>query len=192
VVIGMMFSNVTGEYTGMVAALESEASALMRMYSEMERRNPEHFKPAMEELVNYLRFVVLEQWPALREGRRDMDLSGRVMLDQVWNYVQKYDGAGQQELARLLDQVEHSRNLRVFDKVGTFLPLFWYAAIIGFLLTIVTLCAKPPTGPRLVVVFLYGCMVGVVLYGIFVMTRPYSVGAGVSPHIFEALLEATL
>jgi hypothetical protein len=35
-------------------------------------------------------------------------------------------------------------------------------------------------------------MVGVVLYGIFVMTRPYSAGAGVSPHIFEALIEATL
>ena len=37
-----------------------------------------------------------------------------------------------------------------------------------------------------------GCMVGVVLYGILVMTRPYSSAAGVSPRIFERLLEATL
>ena len=69
VVLGMMFSNVTVEYTGMIGALESEASALIRLYNEMERRDVEYFGPAMEELNGYLRFVVVEQWPALREGR---------------------------------------------------------------------------------------------------------------------------
>jgi hypothetical protein len=192
VVIGMMFSNVTAEYTGMVAALESEASALIRLYSEMERRDAERFAPAMESVVGYLRFVVVEQWPALREGGGDVNLSGREILDDVWRSVQAFDGPGRVELARLLDEVEHSRNLRVFDTVGTFLPLFWYAAIIGYLLTVVTLAVHRPTGPRRALVFLYGCMVGVVLYGILVMTRPYSSAAGVSPRIFERLIEATL
>jgi hypothetical protein len=41
-------------------------------------------------------------------------------------------------------------------------------------------------------VSLYGAMIGIVLFGILVMTRPYSPGAGISPAAFENLLEATL
>jgi hypothetical protein len=192
VVIGMMFSNVTVQYNGMMEALESEASAMIRLYNEMERRDAEYFAPAMVELRSYLRFVVVEQWPALRERGSVESLAGREALDDVWAQVQRFDGAGRQELARLLDEVEHSRNLRVFDTIGTFLPLFWYAALVGYALTVVTLCASPPTGPRRALLFIYGCMVGVVLYGILIMTQPYSSAAGVSPRIFERLLEATL
>jgi hypothetical protein len=146
----------------------------------------------MDGLVSYLRFVVVEQWPALREGHSEANLSGRVVLDDVWRRVQDYDGEGRRELAGLLDEVEHSRNLRVFDTVGTFLPLFWYAALIGYLLTVVSLCVRPPTRQRRALLVLYGSMVGVVLYGIFVMTQPYSTAAGIGPRVFEALLEATL
>jgi len=192
VVIGMMFSNVTAEYTGMIGALESEASAMIRLYNEMERRDAEYFEPAMEALRGYLRFVVVEQWPALREGGNAGSLSGRAALDEIWASVQLFEGAGRPELARLLDEVEHSRNIRVFDTVGTFLPLFWYAALIGYALTVITLCVKPPTAARRALLFFYGCMVGVVLYGILVMTQPYSSAAGVSPRIFERLLEAML
>ncbi|MBW2245011.1 MAG: hypothetical protein JRH01_23775 [Deltaproteobacteria bacterium] len=62
----------------------------------------------------------------------------------------------------------------------------------GYLLTVISRCAKPPTRQRCAQLVLYGCMVGVVLYGIFVMTQPYSIAAGVGPRIFEVLLEATL
>jgi len=62
-------------------------------------------------------------------------LKGRELLDRVWTSVQQFGGEGRQNLTRLLDEVEHSRNLRVFDTIGTILPLFWYAAIIGYLLT---------------------------------------------------------
>ena len=192
VVIGMMFSNVTAQYIGMIEALESEASALIRLHNEMERRDPERFAPAMAELGGYIHFVVQEQWPALREGRTHANLMGRELLDGVWASVQRFEGGGQQELHRLLDEVEAYRNLRVFDTLGTFLPLFWYAAIIGYLLTVASLCVVPPTKRRLAIVALYGAMVGIVLHGILLMTRPYSVGVGITPVVFERLLEATL
>lgn len=192
VVIGMMFANVTGEYTGMVAALEREASALIRLYNEMERHDPEHFATALSELDRYLQFVVKQQWPALSEGRGATNLTGREMLDGVWKRVYAFEPVGRAEMSRLLDEVESARNLRLFDAVGSFLPIFWYAAYAGFVLTLATLAVPRPTGRRTAVVALYGAMVGVVLYGILVLTRPYSPSAGVSPSVFQTLLDATL
>lgn len=196
VVIGMMFSNITSEYTGMIGALESEASALIRLYNALERREDASLEPPMDELMKYIHFVVDEQWPALRErtvAPSDKEIAGRGILDRVWLGVQHIEPASsRQELVRVLDEVEEFRNRRLFDTVGTILPLFWYTAIIGYLLTLVGLTLSPPVLSRCVIVALYGAVVGVVLYGILVMTQPYSLAAGVRPRVFEWLLEATL
>ena len=196
IVLGMMFANVTGEYVGMVGALESEASALIRLYNGMERLEDERLEPAMGELLAYLRFVVERQWPALREGRaepQDRELGGRTMLDAIWRSVDAIpESSRRSELIRLVDQVEDFRNRRLFDRVGNLLPLFWYTALIGYVLTLTGLCIAAPSLGRCALIALYGSMVGVVLFGILVMTRPYSPAAGVSPKIFQWLLEATL
>lgn len=196
IVLGMMFSNITAEYTGMIGALESEASALIRLHNAMERQEDERLQPAMDELLGYIHFVVERQWPALREGRvvaGDRELGGRAMLDEVWLAIDGVEpDSRRSELMRLVDEVENYRNLRLFDRLGSLLPLFWYIAIIGYVLTLTGLCIPRPSPSRGVVVSLYGAMVGVVLYGILVMTQPYSPAAGVSPKVFEWLLEATL
>ncbi len=88
--------------------------------------------------------------------------------------------------------MENFRNFRLFDYVGTLLPLFWYTAIIGYLLTLAGLCISPPSSSRCIAVALYGSMVGVVLYGILVMTQPYSLAAGVRPQVFEWLLKSMM
>jgi tetrahydromethanopterin S-methyltransferase subunit G len=197
IVLGMMFSNITADYLGMIEALESEASALIRLYNGMERLEDERVEPAMDELHGYLRFVVERQWPALREGRVDLgpdeELGGRVMLDTIWRVVDGIpDAAQRSELLRLLDEAEDYRNYRIFDRVGNLLPLFWYTALIGYLLTLSGFCLVPPSKGRCAAIAVYGAMVGVVLFGILAMTHPYSPAAGVSPRIFQWMLEATL
>jgi hypothetical protein len=196
IVLGMMFSNITAEYTGMVAALEAEASALIRLHNAMERQEDERLEPAMEELRGYIHFVVERQWPALRAGRveaGDHELAGRDLLDNVWRSVDRVEpGPHQNKLMSLVDEVENYRNLRLFDRLGSLLPLFWYIAIIGYVLTLAGFCVPRPSRARCTLAALYGAMVGVVLYGILVMTQPYSPAAGVSPKVFEWLLDATL
>jgi tetrahydromethanopterin S-methyltransferase subunit G len=196
IVLGMMFSNVTVEYTGMINALEAEASALIRLHNAMERQEDDRLNEPRDKLLGYIRFVVEEQWPALREGQvapSDGELIGRGLLDEIWNAVDDLDDPRRTELLRLMDEVENYRNLRLFDRLGSLLPLFWYIAIVGFFLNLAGLAIpKPASRGRAGLVALYGAMVGVVLYGILIMTRPYSPAAGVTPHIFEWLLEATL
>jgi hypothetical protein len=90
VVIGMMFANVRIEHVQMIQAIESEASALIRLYSANERAERKQGEEVRKSLVEYIRLIVEEQWPALRAARAqpgDRHLSGRHQLDRAWDYV---------------------------------------------------------------------------------------------------------
>ena len=195
VVIGMMFANVRVEYNEMIVAIESEVSALTRLHNALERQQGEEFRGAQEQLRKYIRFIVDEQWPALRELRlrpRDRELIGRVALDRVWEKLEKIEyKPGDINLQELLDRVEDYRIQRLFDTKGKTLPLFWYIAIIGYLFTLLTFSLPPPTLRRYILVSIYASMVAVVLLGVFVLTHPYSSAAGVSPDVFQWLFEKT-
>jgi len=194
VVIGMMFTNIRLEHFQMIEAIESEASALTRLYRALERHGEEETQAIRNNLVEYIQFVVDEQWPALRKARLSPDdltvLGGRIKLKPVWDYVLKVEQkTGDQNFRRLLDQIEHYHTMRLFDKKGNLLPLFWYIAFFGYVATLATLYVSPPSFHRCALVSLYSSMVAIVLLGIFILTHPYSVAAGVEPSVFKALLE---
>ena len=193
VVIGMMFANVRIEHFQMIEAIESEASALIRLYQEIVKEGDEETEGIRRDLIDYIRFIVDEQWLALREARaypEDVFSGGSEKLKNVWDYVAKLEAkTGNQNLRRLLDQVEHYHILRLFDKKGNLLPLFWYIAIFGYLATLFTLYVYPPNLRRHTLVSLYSSMVAIVLLGIFILSHPYSVAAGLEPSIFKWLLE---
>jgi len=196
VVIGMMFANVRIEHFQMIEAIESEASALIRLYSAIERQSDEGTSEIQQNLFEYIRFIVDEQWPALREARAfsegDTISGGGQKLKPVRDYVTKIEKkTGDQNLRQLLDQVEHYHILRVFDKKGNLLPLFWYIAIFGYFATLFTLYVYPPNFRRYSLVSIYSGMVGIVLLGIYILSHPYSVAAGVEPSIFKWLLESS-
>lgn len=194
VVIGMMFANVRIEHFQMIQAIESEASALIRLYREIERRGDDEAKAIRVNLTDYIKFIVDEQWLALREARAYPENSaisgGGQKIKPIWDYVSKIEReTGDQNLRRLLDQVEHYHILRLFDKKGNLLPLFWYIAGLGYVATMITLFVYPPNLRRYSLVSLYSSMVSVVLLGIFILTHPYSVAADIDPSIFKWLLE---
>ena len=195
VVIGMMFTSVRMEYNEMIVAIESEASALTRLYNAIERQGGEELSDTKKQIIEYIRFVVEDQWPALREMKlrpSDHELFGREVLNRVRKDLDKIEYIpGNLNLKVLLDQVEDFRNQRLFDAKGKLLPIFWYIAIIGYLLTLLTLYLPPPTFRRCLLVCFYSIMVAVVLLGIFVLTHPYSYAAGVNPDVFQWLLDAS-
>ena len=196
VVIGMMFANVRIEHFQMIEAVESEASALIRLHDAIERQSGENSLEVRTEIKEYVRFIVDEQWPALREARMlpgDREMSGRERLNRIWDYVieveQKTD---RKDLSRLLDQIEHSVILRLFDAKGNLLPLFWYISLFGYVASLLTLYVSPPTFRRCILVSLYSSMVAVVMMGIYVLSHPYSTAAGIEPDVFKLLLNASV
>lgn len=192
VVIGMMFTSVRVEYNEMIVAVESEASAILRLYHAMGRQGGGKMNEARKHLGDYVRFVVNVQWPALRELRsvpNDPEIAGRHVLDRVWDSIDRADfKPGDLRFKELLDQVEDFRMQRLFDTKGSLLPIFWYIAFIGYLLTLMTLYLPPPTTKRCLLVSFYSSMVAVVLLGIYILTHPYSFAAGIGPDLFELML----
>ncbi|MGD9017738.1 MAG: DUF4239 domain-containing protein [Desulfobacterales bacterium] len=195
VVIGMMFTSVRIEYNEMITAIESEASTIVRLYNELDRRGQDTSGETKERLLHYLRFVTEEQWPALRDmtfGADEQHLGGRALVDAIWKDLDQLEYLpGDLNLKNLLSQIEHHKAMRLFDAQGKLLPAFWYIAFIGYFLTLLTLYLPPPTTRRCILVSLYSSMVGVVLLGIFILTHPYSPAAGIDPDVFTWLLDAS-
>jgi hypothetical protein len=193
-VIGMMFTGVFREYNEMVMELEMEASALTRLHGALQRhRDHEKFKGTRAHLVKYIRFVVEEQWPALRELRGvsgTLKMTRGRSLDQVWRDLDAVEyKPGDLNLKELLNSAEDHSIQRLFDIKGEVLPVFWYIAIIGYILTLIPMCIAPPTFRRCLLVSLYSNMVAMVLLGTFILTHPYSPAAGINPQVFQWLLE---
>ena len=194
VVIGMMFANVRIEHVQMIQAIESEASALIRLYGAIEHEEGQGSEEVRKNLLEYIRFIVEEQWPALRAARvqpEDRQLFGGYQLELLWDYViQAEQDEGNTNLHMLLDQVEHYRILRLFDTKGSLLPLFWYIAALGYFASLVPLYIYPLNVRRSLLIALYSSLVSVVLLGIFILSHPYSKAAGIDPVVFESLLKA--
>ena len=194
VVIGMMFANVRIEHVQMIQAIESEASALIRLYTAIERDAGKQSEEVRKSLIEYIRFIVEEQWPALRAARAqpgDRHLLGGQQLKLAWDYVLRTEqNSDNSNLRMLLDQVEHYRILRLFDIKGSLLPLFWYIAALGYFASLVPLCVYPPSIRRSSLIALYSSLVSVVLLGIFILSHPYSKAAGIDPVVYKSILEA--
>ncbi|HMB77878.1 MAG TPA: hypothetical protein VKN76_15880 [Kiloniellaceae bacterium] len=194
VVVGMMFANVRIEHVQMVQAIESEASALVRLHFALAATGGEEAAPLQKDIAAYTRFIVEEQWPALREARAlpaERGIGGRDLLAPVWDYAlhNRQDKANA-NLVALLDEVEHYRALRLFDTKGNLLPVFWYIALLGYVAILLPLYVYPPTLRRCALISLYSGTISVVLLGIFVLSHPYSPAAGVEPDIFQWLVDA--
>jgi len=194
VVIGMMFANVRIEHVQMVEAIESEASALVRLYSSLEREAEAESEEVRKKLVEYIRFIVEEQWPAIRAARAqpgDRYISGGTKLDPIWDYVLRVEQkTANKNLCVLLNEVEHDKLMRLFDTKGNVLPLFWYIALFGYLASLIPLYVYPPSIRRCGVISLYSSLVSVVLLAIFILSHPYSAAAGIEPIAFKTLLDA--
>ena len=194
VVIGMMFANVRIEHLQMVEAIESEASALVRLYSSLERETGTESEEIREYLIEYIRFIVDEQWPALRAARAqpgDGYFRGGTKFDRLWDHVLRLEQeTSATNLRALLNEVEHYSLMRLFDTKGNVLPLFWYIAFFGYLASLVPLYVYPPNLRRCAIISIYSSLVSVVLLAIYVLSHPYSTAAGIEPIAFKTLLDA--
>ena len=153
-------------------------------------REPEKVGPFF---FDYTQAVIDDDWPALandRLGERAGALK-RQLAESVWN-LEPATPIQEKLWSQILtdiDAISDYRWIRL-DNALAEPPVYIYAIIFGFLVTMACFGAYRPQLPLVALVSLYTVFIGLVLYLILAVSDPFRGGLAVGPATFEHLLQA--
>ena len=127
------------DYMQAESAVESEAAAASMVYRDLAAYGPE-MKPARDALRAYVRSVIVDGWPLLREGKRSPVMEVRLVT--VFNDIaavtptNERQSAIYQEAFSQLNQLVSMRRQRLASSRANVPPVLWVVALVGSILTI--------------------------------------------------------
>lgn len=174
---------------------EQEASSLATLYRNVGQY-PEPLRSALRERIRtYTYQVIHDSWPVQRRGKvpnegvRFMDdLQTKLVHFEPTTEAQK--GLALETLASY-DRMMEARRMRL-GSLGRKLPgILWLVIILGAFVSLVSAFYFPVHEARLhhVQVGLLAGFIGLVIFMIFALDRPYRGDLGLKPHPYELLYE---
>ena len=190
--LSLAFADVIIKSRAIENALAREAAAIVDTFHSLRAFDLEQTRDARALLIDYAQSVIDDDWPALaddrlgdRTGSLRRRLAARVMELQPSTPVQE------QLWTRLLtdlDAISDHRLVRL-DNALAEPPVFVYVVIFGFVITMACFGAYRPQPPLVALVALYTLFIGFVLYLVIALSDPYRGGFGVTPTVFETMVE---
>ncbi len=190
--LSLAFAEVVVEQRAVENAVEREAVAIFDTFKDLQRFGVERTRESQALLVDYTQAVIDDDWPALANDELG-DHAGalkRQLSDSVWNL----------EPATLIEEKLWSQVLTDIDAISDYRwirldnalaepPVYIYAIIFGFLVTMACFGAYRPQVPLVALVSLYTVFIGLVLYLILAVSDPFRGGLSVDPTPFEHLIK---
>jgi Protein of unknown function (DUF4239) len=174
----LVFSVVQSEYLSQRTLVAQEAAATARVYFNLERFGDPAADALRREVEAYTREVIDGEWPALANEK---------LSQKAWEiYDRIYDGAlnldartPRQEALRnailvSLNRINEFRQDRLFAAGARLPTLFWYIAIVGFLIVAALFFVFEYTRLHASMLAGYAAYTGAILYFIYVMNNPFS------------------
>lgn len=127
------------DYMQAESAVENEAGVTSMLYRDLTAYGPE-MNPARDALKVYVRSVIVDGWPLLREGKRSPTTD--VKLVTVFNSIaavtpsNERQSAIYQEAFSQLNQLVSMRRQRLASSRANVPPVLWIVALVGSILTI--------------------------------------------------------
>lgn len=194
--LALVFSVVQSEYITQRTMVAEEAAATSKLYFNLQRFGDPAADALRLDTKNYVRELIEGEWPALQHEE---------LSNKAWAiYDQIYDGAlnlqattpRQQALRdRILasiDKINEYRQARLFASKAQLPALFWFVAILGFLIVAALFYVFEYTRLHALMLGGYAAYTGAILYFIFVMNNPFSGPPALSPAPFELLLHGAM
>lgn len=176
--LALVFSVVQSEYLSQRTLVAQEAAATARAYFNLERFGDPAADALRREVEAYTREVIDGEWPALANEK---------LSPKAWEiYDRIYDGAlnlevrsPRQESLRdailvSLNRINEFRQDRLFASSARLPTLFWYIAIVGFLIVAALFFVFECTRLHASMLTGYAAYTGAILYFIYVMNNPFS------------------
>ncbi|HYX45323.1 MAG TPA: hypothetical protein VE820_00645 [Sphingomicrobium sp.] len=127
------------DFRDATTAVENEAGVASLLYRDLAAYGPE-MNPARQALRGYVRSVVVDGWPLLREGKRSPVMETRllVVFDEVAGVTltNERQSAIYGEAFTQLNQLASMRRQRIAASRAEIPPVLWIVALVGSVLTI--------------------------------------------------------
>jgi|GEM_PF-1731968 hypothetical protein len=179
------------DYMQAESAVENEASAASMLYRDLNAYGPE-MTPARDDLKAYVRSVVVDGWPLLREGKRSP--LTEIKLVTVFNDIARVtpnndrESAIYQESFSQLNQLVSMRRQRLASSRANVPPVLWIVALVGSILTIAYASAFVSTRYASLMISGTSLTIGLLFLFLLSVDYPFRNRNGVSSQPFVELL----
>lgn len=188
--LAINYADVRSDYMNIHRSIEFEVAQLRDLRADLDRFDTPEARAVAATLTDYTRGVFETEWDALNKGVTALD---------TWVlFYAIEDGLLNLQPASPLQQLLHKRMLTDIDEVSDHreariyagnlvMPWFRVVVMVIFVFTILFLSVYPRRTARVIFVSLYSLVIGLVLYSIVSMTRPYQGFTQVSNQPFRDL-----
>ena len=174
---------------------ELEASALATFYRDVSEY-PEPSRSLMRERIRaYTRQIIHESWPQQRKGR--IPTEGLKFMDQLQSTLVAFEPTSEAqkglaiETLAAYDRMMEARRMRL-DSVERGLPgILWLVIVLGAFISLISTFYFPVHDERVhrVQVGLLAGFIGLVIFMMLALDRPYRGDLGLKPRPYEILYE---
>ena len=191
-VLSLAFGEVIVEFRDIQKSIKGEVMALADLSVSLEQFTPEEVHLPQALLLQYTKAIIDDDWPALAND--SIGQSTRGLLRQLSQSINDLEPHTQVEeflktqMMGDIDQLYDFRRIRLNNTLAQ-PPVYTFVIVLGFLITAACFGVYRPQGPLIVLVSFYTAFIGVVLYLILSLSDPFQGRVGISPYLFENLVE---
>jgi hypothetical protein len=188
-IISFSFNGVRSDYNALRDAIQLEAAQVVDIAADLTFFGSDDALLIREDLEQYLRLVIDEEWPHLATGTGPLPSAIKAFDGlQFGMHSLNAETPAQKSLRSNLitdiDEVSDYRQHRAFQSRPD-PPQFLYVAILGYLLTIMGLVLFEATPVRAVLVGFYCAFVGIVIYSMLILGSPFVGPVALTPEPLE-------
>ena len=193
--VALMAVSVSQTYSDVSKIVSGEATALASLYRDVSSY-PEAIRPRLQnELHDYVHYVIEKAWPLQARGK--VPAGGVELMDRFQATLVAFEPAteGQKllhgETLRAYNHMIQSRRLRL-DAVNTGLPaVMWAVIVAGAFIGLSASFFFKVDDARLqgIQVLLLAAFVGLVIFMIFALDRPFRGELGLGPEPYQLIYD---
>ncbi len=193
--VALIAVSVWQTYSDASGLASQEAACVAALYRDVSLYPEPHRSALQQDVKDYLKFVIHEAWPLQAQGkapRTPPELVQRMMRDFTgFEPVSERHKLQHGEALRALNEVIKATRLRV-DAASSGLPaILWVVVIVGALLSLSTAFFFQVQDARLhgIMVVMLAAFVGLVIFMIFALDRPFRGDLGVRPTSYQLIYD---
>jgi ABC-type multidrug transport system fused ATPase/permease subunit len=173
-----------------------EAGYLIATYRDIGGLPAEFAVPARAAIVDYTKAVIDVGYPALKAGapseRSRSTFTDMFTMIRAFEPKTRHDEMIYAEALRELNQASEARSRRVAAFRGGLPPVFWAVIVVSTALTLALggMLAMQSAGHHQLLMAVFAASIGVLLFLVLVLDRPFAGDLGVTPDAFEEAVAA--